>query len=332
MRGASIRIVCALLCFAAIVVVAPGEAHAARSAKLLYVRGRGAKDCPGEDELRKAVVQRLGYDPFFAVADITLVAEIEDREPTGFLGRVRVIDKDGHVAGTRTIQSASRACGEVVGVLALNLSIAVDEIVALLPEEPAPKPPEPAPEPPPPPPPAPAAKPPAEIITKPAEKRTVFPEAAVLVVASAGQTPAITMGLGVGLGLRAGSFRVAGELLALLPAQGSEGRAEARASVMQGSLAACIHLALPYACAKGSVGALTGGGAGIEDPQTGTALIATAGLEPGIEIVLSEHLVLRAFADLRFALVRPEIRVSDVPAFRMGPASLGLGVQAAVRF
>jgi len=326
--------VCALTVALGILAAAPRPAHAARSAKLLYVRGRGAKECPGEDELRKAVVQRLGYDPFFAVADITLVAEIEDREPQGFVGRVRVVDKEGRVAGTRTIQSASRACSEVVGALALNLSIAVDEIVAFLPEEPAPAPPpDPTPAPPPPPPPPEKKKNGAEEERTPAPaKRSIFPEAGVIVGASAGQTPGLTMGVGASLALRAGAFRIAGEMLALLPSEGSEGTLPARASVLQGSLAACLHLSLPYACAKGSLGSMSGGGTGIDAPKTGTALVATTGIEPGIEVVVSDHLVLRAFADVRFALLRPEIRVNDRPAFRMGPAALGLGLQAAVRF
>lgn len=330
-RRTLVFVVRALLVAVLFLASSEGAALAARSAKLLYVRGRGAKDCPGEDELRKAVVQRLGYDPFVAAADITIVAEIEDRDAQGFVGKVRVVGKDGQVAGTRTIQSTSPACGEIVKVLALNLSIAVDEIVAFLPEEPSPPPP---PEPPPPPP-APLPRPNEDEDPPPPPPpapRTVFPEAGLIVGASAGQTPSLTMGLGASVGVRAGAFRLAGELLALLPSEGSEGNLPARASILQGSLAACVHLALPYACAKGGLGSMSGGGVGIDTPRAGTALVATAGIEPGIEVVLSEHVVLRAFADVRFALLRPEIRVNDRPAFRMGPASLGLGLQAAVRF
>lgn len=310
-------------------------ACATPTARLIYVRGEGAAGCPGEDELRKAVVQRLGYDPFFAVAEVTLVAEIEKREPVGFVGHVKVIDKDGKLSGTRVIQSASRECGELLRTLALNLSITVDDLAAILPQTPDAPPNDPQPTPPPP---ALAPRTPPPVEERPDEtekarpKRTVFPELGVLLVGNAGQTPALTLGLGASLGVRAGPFRFTGDATALLPSEGSEGAYKARASVLQGTLSACLHLALPYACAKGSIGALDGGGAGIDEPKAGTALVAGVGIEPGVEVVLSEHLVVRAFADVKFALVRPSVTVNGVPAFRTGPASLGLGLAGVVRF
>ena len=310
-------------------------AWATPTAKLVYVRGEGATSCPGEDELRRAVVQRLGYDPFFPVADTTLVAELEKRDPVGFSARVRVIDKEGKVTGTRALQSSSRECGELVRTVALNLSIVVDDLAASLPKTPEPDPSpetpaEPVPERAPPPPPTERrAEPPADPAPS---RRTVFPEATITGLGTAGQSPALTLGLGAGLGLRVRDVRVAADFVALLPSEGSEGAFKARASVATGSLSVCYHLALPYACAKGAVGVLEGGGAGIDAPKSGTAIVASAGLEPGIELVFGEHLVLRAFADVRFALTRPSIAVNGIPAYRTGPAALGLGLQVAVRF
>lgn len=311
----------------------PKLAHATPSAKLVYVRGEGAASCPNEDELRKAVGKRLGYDPFFATADVTLVAEIEKREPTGFTGRVRVIDRDGKLVGSRIIQSASRECAELVRTLALNLSITVDDLAAILPKtEPSPDPPTVIEDPPAIVKPPPVAEEPPKEPEKPPAPRTVFPELGVLLLGNAGQTPALTLGIGASVGVRFGAVRISGDVTALLPSEGSEGAFKARASVVQGTLSACLHLALPYVCAKGGLGVLDGGGAGVDLPRAGTAIVAGAGLEPGIELVLSEHLVFRAFADVRFALTRPSVTVNGVPAFRTGPASLGLGLQAVVRF
>ena len=312
----------------------PKLAHATPSAKLVYVRGEGAASCPNEDELRKAVGKRLGYDPFFVTADVTLVAEIEKREPAGFTGRVRVIDRDGKLVGSRIIQSASRECAELVRTLALNLSITVDDLAAILPKtDPSPDPPTLIEDPPPP-----VVKPPPVVDetpkapAKPPAPRTVFPELGVILLGNAGQTPALTLGIGASVGVRFGAVRIVGDVTALLPSEGSEGAFKARASVVQGSLSACLHLALPYVCAKGGLGVLDGSGAGVDLPRTGTGIVAGAGLEPGIEIVFSEHLVFRGFADARFALTRPSVTVNGVPAFRTGPASLGLGLQAVVRF
>lgn len=44
---------------------APARAQPAASAHLVYVRGPGAEECPGEHAIRSAVGARLGYDPFF---------------------------------------------------------------------------------------------------------------------------------------------------------------------------------------------------------------------------------------------------------------------------
>lgn len=320
----------------ATLVLTPRAARATPTAKLVYVRGEGATSCPDEGELRRAVVQRLGYDPFFPVADTTLVAEFEKREPTGFSARVRVIDRDGKVTGTRALQSSARECGELLRTVALNLSIVVDDLAASLPKSSEPEAPPDVPAeptqarfPPSPPPPAPKND---KTPTPPLARRTVFLEATIMGLGTAGQSPALTLGLGAGLALRVKDVRVAADFLALLPSEGSEGVYKARASVTTVALSACYHLGLPYACAKGAVGVLDGGGVGIEAPRSGTALVASAGLEPGVELVFREHFVLRAFADVRFSLTRPSIAVNGVPVYRTGPASLGLGLQGAVRF
>jgi hypothetical protein len=49
------------------------------SARLVYVRGPGAEDCPGEQAIRAAVGARLGYDPFLAWARDTMFVEIQRR-------------------------------------------------------------------------------------------------------------------------------------------------------------------------------------------------------------------------------------------------------------
>ena len=46
-------------------LVAARPASAGASAHLVYVRGAGAEQCPGEQAIRAAVGARLGYDPFF---------------------------------------------------------------------------------------------------------------------------------------------------------------------------------------------------------------------------------------------------------------------------
>src|SRR4051794_4640258 len=52
------------------------EAGASPASRLVYSRGVGAESCADESALRAAVATRLGYDPFFPWAPITVVAQI----------------------------------------------------------------------------------------------------------------------------------------------------------------------------------------------------------------------------------------------------------------
>ncbi len=72
----SVRV--AQLCFVAAIVGCAlfswSTARAAASSRLVYGRGPGTENCPNEAVFRQAVVARVGYDPFFPWAELTVVA------------------------------------------------------------------------------------------------------------------------------------------------------------------------------------------------------------------------------------------------------------------
>ena len=114
----------------AIVLVALGlgwarPASAFPSSQLVYARGKGAEQCPDEAALRTAVVQRLGYEPFFPWADVTIVARIAPVRG-GFVGTVELIDKAGLVKGSRELAANALQCEQLIASMALAISIAID--------------------------------------------------------------------------------------------------------------------------------------------------------------------------------------------------------------
>ena len=118
-------------------------ALATPSARLVYTRSEDAASCPDEAALRKAVETRFGYDPFFAWARQTVVAQIS-REGARYVARVQLVDEQGLARGTRELRSDEDDCAEVFDAAALAISIALDaSATPTAPDPPTPNPPPP---------------------------------------------------------------------------------------------------------------------------------------------------------------------------------------------
>jgi hypothetical protein len=79
----------------------------------VYSRAPGAEACPDEDALRHEVASRVGYDPFFAWANETIVASMSHDETGGFVARVALVDDRGTQHGTRDIRTQN-TCDELL--------------------------------------------------------------------------------------------------------------------------------------------------------------------------------------------------------------------------
>src|SRR5689334_9833347 len=95
------------------------------TSRLTYARGNGAESCPEEPTVRQAVAARLGYDPFFAAADKTIVARIT-RNRDELRATVELVDDHGIVRGVREFKARAGQCAELVATVALAISIAID--------------------------------------------------------------------------------------------------------------------------------------------------------------------------------------------------------------
>src|SRR5687768_15954066 len=77
----------------------PSESHAIR---LHYASDVGVEGCPGEAELRAAVMGRLGYDPFETGAGAAVFARIA-QGPSGLVGSIELVDATGVSRGKREL-------------------------------------------------------------------------------------------------------------------------------------------------------------------------------------------------------------------------------------
>ena len=105
------------------------DAAGKSTARLSYVRGKGAESCPDEPSMRGSVAERLGYDPFEAKAS-KLVAVAIVRDGSGFHAQIEVRDEAGKVLGKRRLDSKGGDCGELAGAVSLDIAIAIDPIAA----------------------------------------------------------------------------------------------------------------------------------------------------------------------------------------------------------
>ena len=118
------RWVCSLAASVAVIATS-NVSSASPSARLVYLRNAGAEACPDESAVRAAVSSRLGYDPFFPSAAETMFIEIS-RDKTQYRARVKLVDANNDVRGTREIAEPGSSCSAMIDTLALSISIAID--------------------------------------------------------------------------------------------------------------------------------------------------------------------------------------------------------------
>lgn len=103
--------------------------RAGPSARLVYARAESAQSCPDEEAVHRAVVTRLGYDPFVLWAPTTLVVDVS-RSGDRFVAVVRLLDVHGMEQGIRRLTTRRDQCADLVGALALTISIVIDPFSA----------------------------------------------------------------------------------------------------------------------------------------------------------------------------------------------------------
>jgi hypothetical protein len=315
------------------------SARAAPSARLVYVREPEAATCPDEQAVRAAVAARLGYDPFLPYARATMVAEVKKRG-RDYTVAVKLIDENSIVRGGRELVHVGEPCSELVDLMALSMSIAIDPLSMSGPRIPEPataverdaeertaQAPEPE-----------RAAPPAPPPEEPdAPTRAAVPTATHLDLGlgpaiSLGTAPAPAVGARLGTYLSVGRFGVFLEAQGDLPASGALGRGRVRTSIVQGTLGACYGVPWLFGCALGSFGALSASSEGILAPKSDTAAHATLGLRVGTELPLTPAFALRAQLDGLGVLTPHRFALNGTERDSLGSVALTGAILGAVRF
>ncbi len=287
------------------------------SSQLSYVRGEGAEQCPDQAAIRAEVEGRLGYDPFLPGSDRTIAVTIE-RRGDRLAGRVELIDAKGESHGLRVVTTDLDHCVDLVGTLALTISIAIDPTSAAPPtappadtasanREPA-GPPKPA-----------ASTPPAQDVT---HRPLPLADAAATPGSPRPRAPSIRWALGLGTfesirinpelatgGLvfgagRVGNLSFSADVRADLPVRNEE--QGFRSHTLLSNLAACTHQGPFFGCLLGSPGVFFA-----SDGKHGSAFFLLAGGRLGGEMLFTEALGLQLHADLLLPVVRPRVIASS---------------------
>ena len=103
-------------------IVATLSSREAHDARLMRRRRPSSFTCaaPGPRPAptsRSAVATRIGYDPFFATASKTVIAQIS-RAKAGYRGKIQIIGDDGVIRGERKLATRGDDCSELVSTLA----------------------------------------------------------------------------------------------------------------------------------------------------------------------------------------------------------------------
>jgi hypothetical protein len=306
------------------------RAGANPSARLVYVRGPGANECPSEDVVRRSVAARLGYDPFFLSAPTTIVVEVS-RDGERFDAVVKLVDSQGVERGTRHLESNTKDCANLVGTLALTVSLVVDSVsLAVAPSPPdAAAAPAAAPVAPPVSPPASAAPPPD--VPPPATARRAAPFfAGVTVLGALGSALAPTAGAALFGGIRRGWASMRVEARGDLPASAPTSPA-ARSWALFGWALPCGHWRGAFACAGMGVEWIRATG-DARSPRPAETLVPVVGGRLGLELAATDRLAFAAYAESLLPLQRPRIEIDGATVHSFPPVAGDVGLSALERF
>jgi len=311
---------------------------------LVLERGAGTESCPGEEDLRAAVAERLGFDPFSQGAAREIRCTVR-RSEGAFRARIEVVALGAAATGGRDLISHRGDCQELAEAVALTIVIAINPLIAARPPPAMTVAPTPEPvaapagaEPPRPPatiPPPPAAPPPAvSTVARPAAAPQRAPSyelrfgADVALAVGLGPSAAPAVGLDGQVRRRALSLDVGARLFG--QSSVTAGMGSAAVSLWSASVGACIHRGVLAACAVGSAGQFSAKGSGFATVRDSIAPYLAVGGRGVAEIPIGDRLRLRWTVEVAAPLVTVHVTVDDNDVWTSPSlnalSSLGLGL------
>jgi hypothetical protein len=316
MQRSETRALWAILTAVATALVAV-PALATPSTRLTYARGAGAEQCPDEAALRKAVEQRLGYDPFFPWAERTIVVRVA-AGGGGVRAVIELLDKSGFLSGARELTAPAGQCGELVSGMALAISIAIDpssvDRVAHAVDTPPAEDPSvvewtqarandaPTPDV--------APHPPSAPRTKDVARVRWVPDLGAGVIASTQVVPAVGLGPSIGVTLHRGEWALGFEGRYQVGFDARVGPALLSSTLAEGALFGCWQPSAPFICAQASLGRLAVSGHDVATPRSDASALVTVGARAGADLAIFEPWFVQVHADLALRATRQEVEIN----------------------
>lgn len=311
----------------------PVSARAEEKARLVYVRGAGADDCPAEVDLRLLVMARLGYDPFSPQASRVVISRVEARGDR-LVSNLEVIDERSMSTGQRELTAQLGRCGELARALALSISLAIDPERASQPVTPVPAKPrdeggaldqEVV---------APEQKPSATLSPEPRRAEPPVPAprgfAGLALVSSLGVLPGLSAGATASFGLRLRSFAVSLEALGqvALPRE-LEPRGRLEGALLGGGASLCQVFGAWEACAVGRAAAQRLAASEVARPAASYGLFLGVGPRLAWAVPLGPEVAFTAGLEGLLHLTRNRAQLSGREVWRTPPlsGSLQFGVR-----
>lgn len=303
-----------------LIVLIAGAASAARAqdaghiaVALTYESDAPAGACLTEGQLRRGVVDQLGYDPFSAAADAHHVVARVRVTATSVDGLLEWTAANGTREGERRLAAPNGDCGGLGRAMIFALVVQIQLIGQLASQAVLP-----------PPPPLPSLARPPRLLSY------ALGVGPVLFIRA---TPATAAGARVFASARRGAASLE------LGAQGSLAASLRRADgtgfdarVLAATLAVCGQWRRLALCPLGSAGSLLVTGVGVDQPRSPSAFTAGAGGRATLEQPVSTRFVIEAHADVLRLLTPRTISLNGLPVWAAPAVNFTTGVDLAIRF
>ncbi|MBS2019705.1 MAG: hypothetical protein JST00_42980 [Deltaproteobacteria bacterium] len=277
------------------------------SARLVYTVDDPS--CPSEEDLRRMVAKRLGYDPFRADAAVGYRVQIVKR---GARVEAKIASEGGAGAAGRR-ELADARCDALAESVASTLAIAIDPVAASAP---------PPPPPPPPPPrdtsdplPPPSSEPPPRVSTSlspsdhdaaPGADGRVRLAIRGDLVAGLGLTASVAMAARLGAAARFDRFSIGGEgIFGATPSSAAVTNLDRIDFTTVGIAGTpCFHSGVFEGCLVVALASVSARAVNVVRPATSGKVVFTGALRGGVDIPLGKAVSFRANAELGAPFVR----------------------------
>jgi len=307
----------------AALLVIPGPARAgslATSVGLEYDERAAPADCPTATELRSAIVERLGYDPFVAAEQKPeLVVHVEMRRAgAGSQADIAWRTAAGAIEGERQLVSDNDQCEEVASGVVFAVAVQLEMRAANAP--------------------APPVSPPKPAQSKPPPQQPARPHPRVVLVGLGGFVqhgvqPAEALGLRTFGALTAAHWSLGLEAHGTLPTEWRTATGSGfSASTLGLGVFPCFRASPWDVCLLGNVGQLSVRGRGVDRVRTPSSVFVGVGLRLQVTWPELEHLATLLHVDVWAPLTPRDVLVNYENVWGTAPVVFQAGLDIAAIF